>query len=288
MLKGKEVFSYLFVLCIPLIISCNGGGKKDSANKQPSPPGYDLSTNSQIKLPPELDEVSGIYYYPKDTSVFCINDEKGILYKVFLDQGKRIIKWHFAKSGDFEDIVLLDSNFYVLQSSGNLMRLRFFKGDSLMLDTLELPLKGKNEFEILYYDNTNKQMVLVCKECEQDQKNKVSAIAFDPVTNKTSTAYVLQEATIEEKLGEKGRFKPSAAAIHPLTNQLYIISSVNKALVISDLQGNVQSVYRIDPKKFKQPEGMTFTPTGDLIISNESADKGAANILFFKYKQTGT
>ena len=29
---------------------------------------------------------------------------------------------------------------------------------------------------------------------------------------------------------------------------------------------------------------MTFTSTGDLIISNESADIGAANILFFKYK----
>jgi hypothetical protein len=43
-------------------------------------------------------------------------------------------------------------------------------------------------------------------------------------------------------------------------------------------------VYKINPKLYKQPEGLTFTSKGDLIISNESADIGAANILFFKYK----
>jgi hypothetical protein len=37
---------------------------------------------------------------------------------------------------------------------------------------------------------------------------------------------------------------------------------------------------------FKQPEGITFTPKGDMIISNEAADRGVAEILLFKYNKT--
>ena len=53
---------------------------------------------------------------------------------------------------------------------------------------------------------------------------------------------------------------------------------------MTDLNGIPKQVYKINPKLYKQPEGMTFTPKGDLIISNESADIGAANILVYKYK----
>ena len=48
----------------------------------------------------------------------------------------------------------------------------------------------------------------------------------------------------------------------------------------------MKNSYRIDPKLFKQPEGMTFTPKGDLIISNEAANSGAADILIFKYNKS--
>jgi len=49
----------------------------------------------------------------------------------------------------------------------------------------------------------------------------------------------------------------------------------------------VKEVYKLDPKIFKQPEGITFTPTGDLLISNEAALTGAANILIYKRKKKG-
>jgi hypothetical protein len=87
---------------------------------------------------------------------------------------------------------------------------------------------------------------------------------------------------------KKVRFKPSAASIHPLTRELYIISSINKVVVIADVNGVPREVHRINPKLYKQPEGMAFTPQGDLLISNESADIGASNIFFFKYKSIAT
>jgi hypothetical protein len=82
---------------------------------------------------------------------------------------------------------------------------------------------------------------------------------------------------------EKIKFKPSAAGINPITGDLFIISAINKLLVIADRRGDAKEVYKIDPAVFKQPEGLTFSPAGALVISNESADEGVANILVFPY-----
>jgi uncharacterized protein YjiK len=63
---------------------------------------------------------------------------------------------------------------------------------------------------------------------------------------------------------------------------LYILASVNKLLVIADKKGNVKNVYTLDPATFNQPEGITFTPSGTLIISNEKGDEDNATLLIFK------
>ena len=102
-----------------------------------------------------------------------------------------------------------------------------------------------------------------------------------------SSSFKIETGTIREEVGEdeKFRFKPSAAAIHPITGELYIIASVNHILVILNKDRSVKHAYKINPGLFKQPEGLTFTPNGDLIISNEAADKGAADMLIFKYNK---
>ena len=42
------------------------------------------------------------------------------------------------------------------------------------------------------------------------------------------------------------KFKPSAAAINPLTHELFILASVNKMLVVADKNGNIKNVYPLD------------------------------------------
>ena len=51
------------------------------------------------------------------------------------------------------------------------------------------------------------------------------------------------------------------------------------------IKRKIKEAYQLDPVVFKQPEGITFTPWGDMLISNEAADVGAPNILIFKYKK---
>ncbi len=280
MTKTKIILGFFLFLC------CACTQKKEKIS-YPSLPGYDLANPVVIQLKTNLDEISGVTYYPKDTSIFAVDDEEGLLYKIFIRPKIQVKNWKFSSQGDYEDIVLADSTFYALQSNGNLKSFRFSSKDSFRLEDCTVPLLGNNEFETAYYDPALKKIILICKDCEQDERKTISAYAFDPKDHTFSDQpfFIINADDIGDELGiENMKFKPSAAAIHPLTKDLYIISSSEKAIVIADHFGKVKDAYELDPRLFKQPEGITFTPSGDLIISNESAGSGAPNILLFTYK----
>lgn len=280
MKNAKIILGFFLFFCCACM-------QKKEAISYPSVPGYNLANPVMIHLKTNLDEISGISYYPKDTSIFAVDDEEGILYKIFIRPEIEVKNWKFSSQGDYEDIVLHDSTFYALQSNGNLKSFRFSSKDSFRLEDCTVPLLGNNEFETAYYDFTSKKIILLCKDCEEDARKNISAYAFDPKDHTFSDQpfFVINADDIGNELGiENIKFRPSAAAVHPLTKDLYIISSSEKAIVVADHFGKVKNAYELDPRLFKQPEGITFTPSGDLIISNESAGLGAPNILIFTYK----
>ncbi len=272
------------LLCCALLSACSNN-KDHSDKKAENPPGYDLSKPFQIKLPIELDEISGVVYYPEDSSILAVQDEYGYVYKIYPNQPEKIQKWKFSEGDDFEDLVLLDSTFYVLVSNGNLIEFKFITSDSLYLNNYTFPFGEGNEFEILYFDPHYQKLVMICKDCEYDKKKRLSTFTFDPQTHQYSEhGFSIEVSKIADLLGEKKlKFKPSAATINPLTKELFLISSVNKLLVIADDLGNAKEVYRINKGLFKQPEGLTFSTDGTMFVSNESAGTGVADILIFPY-----
>ena len=250
---------------------------------------YDLASPVVVKLPQALDEISGVSYYPKDTAVFAIIDEDGLLFKIGLDKKQTIKKWDFDKKRDFEDVVLHDSIFYVLVSNGDIETIQFGNKDSIITNRTKFPDADKkiNEFESMYYDDSLKQMVMLCKNCEDDDSKIVTAWGYDPATQQyTPSLFTIDMQPIAEKLGErKMKLKPSAAAINPVTDELYILSSIEHLLVVIDRKGSLKEMYQLDPALYKQAEGLAFTPAGDIIISNEWHETGAGTILLIKNKK---
>lgn len=277
-------YRFFVLIFTGFIFLLNASCNSDPRTLYESPEGYDFSKPWQLNLPIELDEISGIVYYPKDTSVFAVIDEFGLLYKIRLTGNRQIGKWKFSENGDYEDLVMIDSIFYALQSNGNIVTFTFSDGKTVLKHDTKFPDKG-NEFEILFYDSLAHKLSLICKDCDSDRKKSLTRFIFDPATKTfDDTATAIDVKKIAIMMGEKNlKFKPSAAAIHPITGELYIVSAVNNLLVIIDNQGNPKISFKIDGKLFKQPEGITFTPNGDLIISNEAAERGVANILLFRY-----
>lgn len=283
-------FTYTSLILLLGIIAFTAACDRTKKASGATPLEYDINNPEVMKLPDKLNEISGLAYYPKDSGIFTIVDEAGVLYKMLRGESKmNVLHWKFSRSGDYEDIVLHDSVFYVMKSKGDIVEFSFESPDSIKASEYDIPLEGENEFESLYYDSTLRKLVLICKDCEADDKTRLSTWAFDPVSKAfVAGPFVIDPSPIiaEQKVDEK-RFKPSAAAIHPVTGDLYIISSVNKVLVIADRTGNAKRIYPLDPKLYKQPEGITFTPSGDMFISNEAGDEGLANLLFYKYKKAG-
>ncbi len=254
-----------------------------------SPRGYDLSKPQEIKLPVELDEISGLTYSAKDTSLFAIQDERGYLYKLFPLRNRPTEKWRFAPGGDYEDVVLLGKTFYVMNSSGDITLFRFEGPGKLVGQEVpfEVPDGNGGEFEALYWEPKLQRLVLICKDCRLDKKKDVSCYTFDTTSLRYDLAPLSLDAEgVAATFGQKSvRFKASAAAIHPVTGDLYVVSAVNKVLVVFDRSGRTQKVYPL-PAYFKQPEGIAFSPRGTLFISNEAAGVGVADIQIFPYNRS--
>lgn len=259
---------------------------KEWTTKSPPSKEYDLDNPTIVNLPTQLNEISGLSFYAKDTSLFSIIDEEGLLFKIYLNRKYQVESWHFDKKRDFEDVVLHDSVFYVLVSNGDIEQLTF-NGSVISASKSSFPDADKhtNEFETLYYDD-KKGLVLICKKCEDDKKKAVSAIGYNPGTQTyTPALFYINVLPIDEQLGDqKIHLKPSAAAVNPVTTDLYILCSVNKLLVVTDRDGNFKNVFTLDDKIYKQPEGIAFTPDGSMIIANEWHEEGTATLLILKRK----
>jgi len=268
---------YLLFVWLIVASSCN-----KRATYQ-SPANYNLNSPYLMKLPTELADISGIAYYAKDNSIFAESDEKGGLYKISMNKPTDIKKWKFSHKKDFEDIVLLDSTFYVLNNDGSVISVKF-TDDSMSTNKADFPENGKYEFESLYYDDKLQKLILLCKDCEIDKPGTTSAYAFDTRQSTYTSAFTMDTHTIPN-MGGPGNtgLKPSAAAINPVTNELYILSSINKVLVVADRNGAVKKVYNLNPKIFHHPEGITFTSSGNMFISNEGTELDPPNILFYKF-----
>lgn len=277
-------------VAVLLLIAGTAACNIEERRAMPSPRGYNLNKPEVVKLPLELDEISGLAFSQKDASLFAINDERGNLYKIHPTQPDNIQRWEFSTGGDYEDVVLLPPYFFVMNSKGGFTVFRFGQGSPDLAETLIIPApeESGNEFEACYWDPRLGRILVVCKDCKRDTEDSTSVFALDPKTSVWTVAPIgINTNEIATLLNKQNiRFKPSGAAVHPLTGELYMVSAVNKILVVASSRGNVKNVYELDKGMFKQPEGIAFSQSGTMFISNEAADVGVANILVFRYAIT--
>lgn len=63
-------------------------------------------------------------------------------------------------------------------------------------------------------------------------------------------------------------FVPEVMAIHPKTNEIYILSSENRSLAVFNQFGQIVNYTVLDQEIFQTPKAMTFHPNGDLLLTN--------------------
>lgn len=179
----------------------------------------------------------------------------------------------------------------MLISNGDIETIQFGADNAVTTSVISFPdeYKSKNEFESMYYDDSLNQLILICKDCNKNAEDSVVVWGYDLATKKyNSMASVIDISPVTDPKDAKPiKLRPSAAAINPVTNELYILNSINHLLMITDRKGKLIATHELDKDIYLQPEGIAFTPWGDLLITNEFVDNVSANVLVIKNKKKG-
>jgi hypothetical protein len=252
-----------------------------------SPKGYDINAAQKIVMPISLGEISGITFYKGNAdTVYAQEDESGKLY--FLRPGdKKASYFKFGKHGDYEDVAICNNTVIMLRSNGTLFTFPLAdihqqEADSNVTEWKDLLPKG--EYEGMYADEMRKLVYIICKSCADEKSSKAAngyifQLTPDGKISQNGT-FTVDVQEIENLAGEKKiKFHPSALAWNPRTNEWYIISSINKLLVVCDSNWKVTATYKLNPAMYHQPEGIAFDKNGNLYISNEGGDLHSGNIL---------
>lgn len=271
-LKGMMVSVMIAVLFL--------GGCSSYKGKSfvPAVSGYDDKHREVFVLKKDLLEISGLVNLG-GTTFATINDEDGELFFVNIATDS-IVKYRFKGKGDYEEITRVDSTFYVLESSGNIVEVKppYTSHTTYKFD-------GKNiEFESLAYYPDKRKLVMIVKD-QKKRREGIDAYTFDLATKEFDsepffTISLKQVFSILTNYNTD--CKPSAAAINPKNKKLYIVASIGKVMLECEQTGKLIKIYKLNPVYFPQPEGISFADNGDMYISNEGAD-GKATILKFPY-----
>lgn len=227
---------------------------------------YSINKPDDIyELPSKLNEISGISFIDDDV-LACVEDEHGILYQYNLSKRKITSELNFSPNGDFEDISIVGDTAYALRSDGFVFEISNYNSSS-HTRKFRILSKDKRNLEGLFFMPVDKRFLIAHKE-----------------DNSFSFFDLVKEEIIGEPIPiKKKHFSPSAIAIHPFSGEIYLLSSVNKSLLIVDKDGTTQSTIKLQNRLFIQPEGVAFNSAGDLFISNEGRG-GKSNILMFRYQ----
>jgi uncharacterized protein YjiK len=298
----------LFLAVIISVSFCKSSESIQSAGSIP----YDLDKpDKRYVMPGSLKEISGIEFFKED-KILCIQDEKGIIYEFNTEKNKITNKFEFANGGDYEDIAISGQTAYVVRSDGAIFAVSNFDKGSGDLKVYKTHLSRENNCEGVAYDKISNSLFISCKGSPSVRKEKPfrgykAIYQFDQETKKLNkeplylidlgkpdcykseivfNAYT-QRAAEELKRGESEPVpEPSGIAIHPVSDEIYLLYNVGKILIVMDRQGKILAWKALDKDLFRQPEGICFSPSGDLFISNEGRGEDGY-ILKFKIQKSG-
>lgn len=251
---------------------------------------YALDSPTRVDtLPGVLAEASGLTDV-SSSEVAIVQDEQGVIFVYDLEARSITKRVPFGPPGDYEGLTRLGDSMFVLASDGTLITVSDWRGTPRVeRRALELPTRDN---EGLGYDPFSDRLLVAPKSRWQSgkaSKHLRAVFALDPQSRKLDTepALVMDVNRLvdyanahDRSLPEKSkngkqrvalRFMPASIAVHPKSHELFVVSAIDHVLAAFDRKGNVTGYARLDPARYRQPEGMTFLADGTLVIVNEAA-----------------
>jgi uncharacterized protein YjiK len=269
------------VFLLLLVWACDPKSKKsdnseieksqDSKNKLQGL-NYDLANPIQkYDLPKKLKEISGLSFF-SESELYCVNDELGKIYLFNLSKKEITKTIEFGNDGDYEGIEVVGNICYILRSDGKITSLNL---DNEKTEKIDCKQNEVFEYEGLGYDPSTNSLLLAAKE----MKGEKVVYAFNLNSARLAPLFSIPQNLLEKNSFGKD-FKPSGIAVNPISNEIFVLASSGKKLLVLNKNGNKIKQYDLDPEIFTQPEGICFGKNGELFIASEGGS-GNGYILQF-------
>ena len=266
--------------------SCNNKAESKKEEEGPKPVSLQSTNYDLLKpvkswaLSDSLAEISGITFL-KNERLIAIEDLHPILYEIKLgDSTSSIInKLEFRETDkekfDFEDLAAIGDTVYALWSHGAIFKIIKQK-KNFTSERMKTWLKKENNTEGLAYDPISGNLLVACKDDAglEDVKKTTRAIyEFDIKADslKPDPFMLVKKNDFENVAGEKVDFYPAAIAVHPVSHDIFIVSTKDtKCIAQFSHDGKLKAFDYLEKEMLPQPEGICFDTKGDLYISTQA------------------
>ncbi|MEQ8243724.1 SdiA-regulated domain-containing protein [Fulvivirga sp.] len=269
----KLILTYLVVFALSIGCISPTDQSKDAQDYDLSKVPYKLYAPTEtIKLHYDLQEISGLTYLSTN-KLGAVEDETGKFYILDANTGDVLNKIKFGKSGDYEGVEYDDGTVWVMKSSGDFISFQFEGDNAINIEEYKSEFTSRNNLEGLGY--LNGTLLIAAKGDGQiDGIEKKGKGIYKLEEAKARSLLFIEKRDLEKFIEKRDHFNsmrdfdPSAIAVHPLTSDIYILSA-DHVLVVYDGELKLKEVVKLDKKIFYQPEGICFSPQGQLFISSE-------------------
>ena len=260
---------FLFIFLLLACHSVDESGDQVILKRIP----YQLgSPDKKLKLSKKLEEVSGLT--TRDSFLIAIQDEKGKIFTVDTSSGKILNEFKFDKKDDYEGVAAQADTLYAINAKGDIFFIQPIPGSFEKL-TLKLKtnLGNKNDVEGLCFDASNNRLLLACKGSSSTKKDKNSSRAiftYNLINKQLENLFRVSRKELESFLNlhnekvnnpdfyfyllskdEQMPLEFSGIAIHPKTNDIYVLAASTNSLLILNQSGRIIGLHKLSNKIFE-------------------------------------
>ena len=240
-------------------------------------------------LPPVLRNISAIHYIGME-KMACLQNEIGSIFIFNLSSGKLEKEIPFGPPGDYEGLVTIKRDAYVACADGRILEIKNYNSENSTVTEHGTHLTVEENVNGLCYDRKNKRLLVTIKGSGEGGQTYKGIYAFS-LSNKRMPVKPVVKIDLRNKIFDSLQakniqtlFQPSDLAISPVSGLLYVIDGTRVQLLRMWLSESIKDLNELDRDKFIQPEGISFTPSGELFIASKGVREEPGMLLQVRIK----
>jgi hypothetical protein len=236
------------------------------------------------ELPASLKMISGIDFIDA-TRVACIQDEIGTIFIFNTETGEVEKEIPFAPPGDYQGIAIMKDDAWVSTADGRLFEVSDYRSEKPVVKEYGTHLTIRHNAEGLCLDQKNKRLLVAIQGVDEGNNSYKGIYAFDLSVKRMGVnppiKIDLKDSVFARQPGKKIQtvIQPSDINIHPITGDIYIIDGTRSQLLLLGESGAVKFLIGLNRENFNRPEGISFSPSGDLYIAEAGTKQEPGRLL---------